>query len=209
VDPNGAKGKRLGVGLVVALRTTTHLFRNYEKVLIRDSYGKLGVDSVLLDPPEFKVNNIFTRERICASYDDSDDLNVGVAILRHAELHDHIGINRTKEQWANTPLIRDPRSSKVGEPGGAFLKPSVILEIHRMMILQLPALFADKGMAPSHFGNHSWRIGGMNSLCLLNCPKLLLMSMGRWVSESMLNYLRENKARVLAWERRMGRPAPL
>jgi hypothetical protein len=49
----------------------------------------------------------------------------------------------------------------------------------------------------------------MNSLCLLNCPKLLLMSMGCWVSESMLNYLRENKARVLAWEQRMGRPAPL
>ena len=83
------------------------------------------------------------------------------------------------------------------------MKPSVILDIHRIMIEELPELFRDRGLFAKDYGNHSFRIGGMNSLCELNCPKLLLMSLGRWVSESMLNYLRENAARVLAWERRM------
>ena len=182
-----------------------HLFRNYEKVLALDPNGKPTVECILLDPPEFKVNNIFTREKLCATFDPTDDLNVGLALLEHAELYDPIGTTEqtTKQQWADTPLIRDPRSSRAGEPGGSFLKPSVILDIHRIMIEELPELFRDRGLFAKDYGNHSFRIGGMNSLCELNCPKLLLMSLGRWVSESMLNYLRENAARVSAWERRM------
>ena len=133
-----------------------HLFRNYEKVLVRDAAGKITVDSVLLDPPEFKVSNVFTSEKLCASYDATDDLNVAAALLEHAEYYDPIGRTNgtTPEEWASTPLLRDPRTSQAGSPGGSFLKPSVILEIHRLMMKELPELFEYRGLKPSDYGNH-------------------------------------------------------
>ena len=60
------------------------------------------------------------------------------------------------------------------------------------------------GADPSLYGLHSLRIGAASALFALNCPPLVLQSLGRWQSDIYELYCRANRAQLVQWTSRIG-----
>ena len=98
-----------------------------------------------------------------------------------------------------TPLFRDPTrcDPRTGRP--ACLSYDDALRTLRDCIAALLP-----GADPSLYGLHSLRIGAASALFALNCPPLVLQSLGRWQSDIYELYCRANRAQLVQWTSRIG-----
>lgn len=60
------------------------------------------------------------------------------------------------------------------------------------------------GQDPTHFGNHSYRIGGATALFAAGADPLVIRTMGRWSSDCYRIYVRACFSTTLDWSRRCG-----
>ena len=57
---------------------------------------------------------------------------------------------------------------------------------------------------PTLYGLHSLRIGAASALFALNCPPLVLQSLGRWATDIYEIYCRANRGQLVEWPSRLG-----
>mmetsp|Transcript_19152 Transcript_19152/g.61635 ORF Transcript_19152/g.61635 Transcript_19152/m.61635 type:complete len:332 (+) Transcript_19152:2263-3258(+) len=98
-----------------------------------------------------------------------------------------------KNQRASTPLFR--HLNKRGCPAIAY----------REFLNALRRLIAvDPQVDPSHYGLHSFRIGGATALLAAGCPPHMIQAMGRWSSDIYILYCRSNFDDLVTWQLRLG-----
>ena len=108
-----------------------------------------------------------------------------VAALEHLFAADPV----PEEEWAATPLFRDPAT------GAAFTTAHVRAVVK--------ALMAAEGEDPRQYGGHSLRIGGATAALAAGVPPVVIRAMGRWSSDVYEIYCRASDEAVLRFGRRI------
>ena len=185
----------------------THLTRASVRVVD----GVRGGPSIMeVTPPKFKVNNRHSDKIISGEIDPSDPLNWPSHILRMMELDpvEPAWASRTPLFRDTRPLVRDPAtgrfppgSSKAG--GADALKYSLMLTtLRRVITAESGPNQWFQGRSPMSFGLHSFRIGFMNDLVAAGASYFVVSALGRWTSESVMDYHRMQQQTAHRWARR-------
>jgi hypothetical protein len=172
--------------------------------------GVRGGPAVMrIRPPKFKVNNKFSSDYITGEILPDDPLNWPSLILKM------MALDPVVPQWrSRTPLFRDTRGlarDKHGRfpPGSASHGGGDALKYHVMLTTLRAAIDAESapglwfnGRPSAEFGLHSFRIGCMNDLVAAGASYFVVSAMGRWTSQSVLDYHRMQEATAHHWARR-------
>ena len=142
-----------------------------------------------MKPPWYKVQNRYAGNELTSTVRTEDELNWPAAILVM-----NGAVPMLDKDKANTPLFRDTRGvarRKDGTfpAGGSPLPYKFVLKVLRELITVNADYFGTR--APKDFGLHSFRIGGMNDLVDSGASFFVVSALGRWTSQSVMDYHRE------------------
>ena len=145
--------------------------------------------------PELKVRNQQSAVPFPFPVDTEDSLSFGGwFLLQH--VYDPLDAG---EAPGATPLFRDPTRIDAVSGRAACLSYGDALRSLRLYIgAVMPS--AD----PTLYGLHSLRIGAASALFALNCPPLVLQSLGRWATDIYEIYCRANRGQLVEWTSRLG-----
>jgi hypothetical protein len=138
--------------------------------------------------PELKVRNQQSAVPFPFPVDTEDSLSFGGwFLLQH--VYDPLDAG---EAPGATPLFRDPTRIDAVSGRAACLSYGDALKSLRLYIgAVMPS--AD----PTLYGLHSLRIGAASALFALNCPPLVLQSLGRWATDIYVVYCRTNRGQLV------------
>jgi hypothetical protein len=162
-----------------------------------------------IKPMKFKVHNKFSSDYITGEIVPTDPLNWPSHILQMMKL------DPVLPEWrSRTPLFRDTRGLQRDQhgrfpPGSAIHGGGNALKYRDMLATLRKAIDAESGAGKwfsgrpsSEFGLHSFRIGCMNDLVAAGASYFVVSAMGRWTSESVMEYHRMQTSTAHHWARR-------
>ena len=156
--------------------------------------------SISVKPPKYKVANRHTGHTLVGTF-AADPTNWASAV-DHLLAVDHVN---PRDGGDDTPLFRDTRGVRVNGKlrDGSFMASSVPLAgrfvrgiIHELIEANKD-WFGDR--LPEHFGTHSLRIGAMNDALAAGASYFEISALGRWVSQSVLDYHRMPIHKASEW----------
>jgi hypothetical protein len=109
------------------------------------------------------------------------------------------------EDRHRTPLFRDTRGLRdlgdgTFEGGGKPLSNAFIRKLIRQLVRANPEWFGARD--PESFGIHAFRIGAMNDLLDAGADFFVISALGRWVSQSVMDYHRMKRSTEYAWRKK-------
>jgi hypothetical protein len=177
----------------------TRLTRAHRRVVVHVADGAPS-KTTILRPPKYKSPNRYSGVELTGEHCASDPLNWPHAMERMLE-SDPV----QHSDMARTPLFRDTRGlqrTRDGnyEGGGKPLSNSFIRGLIRRLVKANPAWFGARD--PASFGIHAFRIGAMNDLIDAGADYFVTSALGRWVSQSVMDYHRMKRPTEYAWRKR-------
>ena len=153
-----------------------------------------------MTPPLYKVTNKFSGHQLTGTVREDDPLNWPKAII----VLDGI-VPMHPADKAITPLFRDTRGVQRRKDGtfpagGKPLPYKFVLSTLRELIRVNTRHFGTR--TPGTFGLHSFRIGGMNDLVDSGASFFVVSALGRWTSQSVMDYHRMTRESEDQWQRR-------
>lgn len=106
------------------------------------------------------------------------------------EMRNLLRVDRSSKSSGQVPLFRDPINNR----------PLSYETVDRITNELLEAIGED----PTHFGTHSYRIGGATALFAQGASDTIIRTMGRWSSDIHQLYLRACFEQTVEWTKRAG-----